>query len=195
MPDPSDSESIRFHFKLVLLGDGGTGKTCILRRFCFNEFGEDTKLTIGLSFNSYSLLAHENGKRFRIGLSIWDFGGQPRFRPLLPQFIQGCSGAFLCFDQTAFHSLESLVHDWRPMLSTNAGSVPSILVGTKQDLLTDANEIDPTIIEQYRVQLGAFRFISTSAKTGYNTILIFNEIVKKILQYHPFQNREIRIEE
>jgi len=74
-PNPSyniedSEEDIRYQFKIVLLGDGGCGKTALTNRFCFNEFDSDTKLTIGLSFNSFSIPAIEDGTKIRIGLSI-----------------------------------------------------------------------------------------------------------------------------
>jgi len=113
-------ENIKYQFKIVLLGDGGTGKTALTNRFCFNEFDLDTKLTIGLSFNSFSIPAKEEGLNIRIGLSIWDFGGQERFLPLLPQFITGANGALIVHDLTRFVTLQNLKRDWNPLLVSNA---------------------------------------------------------------------------
>ncbi|UYP47492.1 hypothetical protein NEF87_003777 [Candidatus Lokiarchaeum ossiferum] len=191
--ETDDPESIRYQFKIVLLGDGGTGKTCLVNRYCFNEF-LDTKLTIGLSFNSYSIPAEENGKSFRIGLSIWDFGGQERFRPLLPQFISGCNGAIYVFDQLAFHSLENLHKEWKSLLHSNAGEVPSILVGTKADLIDESHSlIEKDTLMEYQQNLGVSSFVSTSAKTGKNINEIFKHLVREILKKSPFAKRNIII--
>lgn len=191
--ETDDPDSIRYQFKIVLLGDGGTGKTCLVNRYCFNEF-LDTKLTIGLSFNSYSIPAEENGKGFRIGLSIWDFGGQERFRPLLPQFISGCNGAIYVFDQLAFHSLENLHKEWKPLLQSNAGDIPSILVGTKADLMDGAHSmITEESLVEYQQNLGTKSFVSTSAKTGKNINEIFKDLVREILKKSPFAKRDIII--
>ena len=191
--ETDDPDSIRYQFKIVLLGDGGTGKTCLVNRYCFNEF-LDTKLTIGLSFNSYSIPAEENGKSFRIGLSIWDFGGQERFRPLLPQFISGCNGALYVFDLKAFHSLENLKKDWHPLLNANAKDVPSLLVGTKADIVDETYPvISSDTIQEYQKELGALGHLETSSKTGLNINEIFKEVVREILKVSPYAKRDIII--
>jgi small GTP-binding protein len=186
----NETEPIRYQFKIVLLGDGGAGKTCLTNRFCYNLF-ENTKLTIGLSFNSYSLPAEEAGKRFKIGLSIWDFGGQPRFRPLLPQFINGANAALYVHDLLVFHSLLDLKTDWYPLLHENAGKVPTFLVGTKEDLLDDKNSLDMSVIEEYQQKLEAKKSYITSAKTGLNIEKIFKDLVREILKQPPYSLRDI----
>lgn len=186
------NENIRYQFKIILLGEGGVGKTCITNRFCYSEF-LDTKLTIGLSFNSYSILAEENGEKIRIGLSIWDFGGQERFRPLLPQFISGANGVIWVYDMTAFHSLIRLEEKWLPLLRANSDNIPSILVGAKYDIINENKKIDPTIVEDIRKKLGASSAFETSSKTGYNTSLIFKELVKLLLSKPPYIKRNIKL--
>lgn len=186
-------EDIRYQFKIVLLGDGGTGKTALTNRFCFNEFDSDTKLTIGLSFNSFSILAKEDGVKIRIGLSIWDFGGQERFTPLLPQFITGANGALIVHDLTRFVTLENLKRDWNSLLISNAGDVPRIMVGTKFDLIDPEYRIDPKVLEDYRDLLGAKAYCDTSSKTGFNIDLIFKELVKNILKIPPYDKKNVEI--
>ncbi|MHA1673815.1 MAG: Rab family GTPase [Promethearchaeota archaeon] len=189
--DFADSpESIRFQVKIVLLGDGGVGKTCIANRFCYSEF-VDTKLTIGLSFNSYSIFAEENEERFRIGLSIWDFGGQERFRPLLPQFINGADAALWIYDMNAFHSLLSLEKNWLPLLQENAPDIPTLLVGTKSDIVAEDKRFDPETIQEFVKKLGVAKNIETSSKTGLNTTLIFKQLVGELLKYPPYKDRNI----
>lgn len=190
---PSDDEElIRYQFKIVLLGDGGAGKTCLTNRFCYNLF-ENTKLTIGLSFNSYSMPAEENGQKFQIGLSIWDFGGQERFRPLLPQFISGANGALYVHDLLALHSLINLEKEWYPLLHDNAGDVPTMLVGTKADLLNDFNALDKEIIEEHKQILGVKKSYITSSKTGLNIRKIFKDLVEEILKSPPYSIRNIKL--
>ena len=188
----AESEPIRYQFKIVLLGDGGAGKTCLTNRFCYNLF-ENTKLTIGLSFNSYSMPAEEAGKRFKIGLSIWDFGGQPRFRPLLPQFINGANAALYVHDLLVFRSLLDLEADWYPLLHENAGNVPTFLVGTKEDLLDDHDSLDMSVIDEYQKKLDAKKSFITSSKTGLNIEKIFKDLVREILKQPPYSLRDIQL--
>ncbi len=197
-PNPSyniedSEEDIRYQFKIVLLGDGGCGKTALTNRFCFNEFDSDTKLTIGLSFNSFSIPAIEDGTKIRIGLSIWDFGGQERFTPLLPQFITGANAALIVHDLTRFVTLENLKRDWNPLLISNAGDVPKILVGTKLDLIDPKYQIDPKTRENYLKILGVKAYYDTSAKTGFNVDAIFKDLVKQIMQIPPYDKKNVEI--
>ena len=186
-------EDIRYQFKIVLLGDGGSGKTALTNRFCFNEFDSDTKLTIGLSFNSFSIPAIENGTKIRIGLSIWDFGGQERFTPLLPQFITGANAALIVHDLTRFVTLENLKRHWNSLLVSNAGDVPKIMVGTKSDLVDPEYSLDPKVREEYRINLGVKTYYNTSSKTGLNVDLIFKELVKQILEIPPYDKKNVEV--
>jgi len=186
-------EDIRYQFKIVLLGDGGSGKTALTNRFCFNEFDNDTKLTIGLSFNSFTIPAKEDGVKIRIGLSIWDFGGQERFTPLLPQFITGANAALIVHDLTRFVTLENLERDWNPLLVSNAGDVPKIMVGTKADLISKYSKIDPKVREDYQKILGVKAYYDTSSKTGFNVNVIFKELVKLILEIPPYDKKNVEV--
>ena len=197
-PDSSYSiedseEDIKYQFKIVLLGDGGCGKTALTNRFCFNEFDADTKLTIGLSFNSFSIPAEEDGTKIRIGLSIWDFGGQERFTPLLPQFITGANAAMIVHDLTRFVTLENLKRDWNPLLISNAGDVPRIMVGTKLDLLNPKYQLDPKTRENFQTILGVKASYDTSSKTGFNVDFIFKELVKEILKVPPYDKKNVSV--
>jgi len=190
--DSLSKNPIRYQFKIILLGDGGSGKTCLVNRFCYNLF-KDTKLTIGLSFNSYSLQAQENEKKFRIGLSIWDFGGQRRFKPLLPQFITGANAALFIHDLTSFRTLVNLEKDWLPILKANAGNIPIALLGTKSDLIMNDFEVNRESIELMRQKMGVSASFETSSVTGEHVDAAFKGIVQEILSRKPYDKRNIEI--
>ena len=96
-------------FKVCLLGEGGVGKTCLVKRLCFNTFDMDTKLTIGADFYTYDIpIKIEDNTDDFIRLSIWDFGGQESFKRLFPYYIKGANGLFLCFDLENFDTLPRL---------------------------------------------------------------------------------------
>ena len=183
---------IRYQFKIILLGDGGSGKTCLTNRFCYNQF-RDTKLTIGLSFNSYSIQAQENDRKFRIGLSIWDFGGQRRFKPLLPQFITGATAALLVHDLTSFRTLVNLENEWAPLLKANAGNIPLVLLGTKSDLITNELEVNQESINSIQNKIGAVASYETSSVTGVGVDDAFKRVVREILNKPPYDKRDIEI--
>ena len=60
-----------FLFKLIVIGDSGIGKSCLMHRMCHNEFTEDHEVTVGVEFGS--LLVRMQGVNFK--LQIWDTAG------------------------------------------------------------------------------------------------------------------------
>ncbi len=75
-------------FKLCIFGDGGVGKTTLVKRYLTGVFAGDTTMTIGVDFHIKKL--NIEGKE--VGLQIWDFAGEDRFRFLLPSYVFGTSG-------------------------------------------------------------------------------------------------------
>jgi Ras-related protein Rab-5C len=72
----------QYKFKMVMLGDSGAGKSCIIHRFIFNTFNEFNNATIGAQF-----LIKKVDDTHKI--DIWDTAGQERFRSLIPLYIRG----------------------------------------------------------------------------------------------------------
>ncbi len=175
-------EEIKYQFKIILLGNGGVGKTCLANRFCFNTFSLDTRLTIGLSFNTFSMYAQDKGSRVKIGAAIWDFGGQERFRSLLPQFVSGAHAAVLVYDPTSYKSLKDLYTQWIPILEKNSGEIPRILVQTKNDIVNGEPLISPEIVQEYKEKLGCVAHIKTSSKTGDQVDHVFIRTTELILE-------------
>jgi len=165
-----------YTFKIMMLGDGGVGKTSFTKRFCYNLFNPSERLTIGVDFHTKTL-EFENSK---IKLQLWDVGGEEKFRFLLPEYCRGSSGAFLLYDITDPGTLDNLV-DWVRILRGIAGDVPIILVGSKVDL------------EDYRVvtreeaiykaeQLKFTSFVEISSKLGINIDAAFNVLFKSLFR-------------
>ena len=84
----------KFLFKLIIAGSSGSGKTTLLRRYTTGLFSGGTKMTIGVDF---SVTNCETSKGKTV-LQIWDFGGEERFRIMLPNFCLGASGCIMMFD-------------------------------------------------------------------------------------------------
>ena len=81
-------------FKLVFLGDQGTGKTSIIARFMYNSFETNYKATIGIDFLSKTMYLEDRTVR----LQLWDTAGQERFRSLIPSYIRDSSVAVVVYD-------------------------------------------------------------------------------------------------
>lgn len=174
-----------FNYKVVICGPAGVGKTCLFNRICFNSFNIDTSLTIGINFHSIYLRIYKkerlhNSKEIYVLNSIFDFGGQERFKPLIPKFIEGANGALLVFDLINYSSFRQLDF-WYDNLSNYAidAQIPIILVGSKSDLLgkTNYTEIIPDdIILDYVDKNHLDGFYKTSALENYNVLTVFKEL-------------------
>ncbi len=153
-----------------------------------------TKLTVGIDFYTHDFPIIVNGKETFVRLSIWDFGGQSRFKSLFKYYINGVNGIFLVFDLLKMQSLIDLDWWYDRLIEYNIAERPKILIGTKLDLIQENNKkkkVDELIIEQFLTQHNEKDFIKTSSLDNINIQYIFNEIVKKILDFHEFDYEEI----
>ncbi len=178
-----------------MIGAGGVGKTCIVRRLCYDTFNLNTQLTVGIDFYTHDISCIVNGKESKIRLSIWDFGGQERFKSLFRYYINGTNGIFLVFDLLQMESLINLDWFYEKLVENNVADRPKILIGTKLDLAESENnlvKIDESIINDFLKTHDVKDFIKTSSLDNINIKHIFNEIVKKIFDVHEFDYEEIR---
>lgn len=162
-------------FKVIIFGDAGSGKTTLMKRYMTNKFISDTKMTIGVDFEIKTIFF--NGKTIK--LQIWDFGGEERFRFLLPKYIRGAGGGIFMYDITNYSSLIH-VDDWLSVVEEVGQEFPIILVGGKADL-----EENRQISKQEGIEMAQTRnlnqLIECSSKTGVNVELIFNTITKLMI--------------
>ncbi|TKR64568.1 hypothetical protein L596_025078 [Steinernema carpocapsae] len=123
-------DSFDYLFKVVLIGDMGVGKTCVVQRFKNGTFIERQGTTIGVDFTMKTLIIE--GKRVK--LQIWDTGGQERFRTITQSYYRSANGIILCYDMTCRQSFESLSRWIDDVSKFAAPNVVKILVATKSDL-------------------------------------------------------------
>ncbi|KAL0234086.1 hypothetical protein PCE1_001124 [Barthelona sp. PCE] len=117
-------------FKVVLLGDAGTGKSSLLARYTRNEFSRSSKSTIGVEFATKTVVLNEK----RVKGQIWDTAGQDRFRAVCDAYYQGAYGAILVYDISKRSSFENL-DKWLDEVKRYADANISLLVaGNKCDL-------------------------------------------------------------
>lgn len=165
-------------FKVIVVGEGGVGKTTFINRYATNTFNEDTKITIGASF--YSFAANLNGGDTPVKLQVWDFGGEKRFRFILPSYCKGAHGVLFAFDLTRATTLWNL-SEWFDLVAKNTEKNPIfILIGTKADRV-EANGSEVISDEQIKQFMEVHNFSSnsffrTSSKTGQNVTDVFAEM-------------------
>lgn len=162
-------------YKIVIFGDAGCGKTTLTQRFLTNVFKPDSKMTIGVDFEVKSLEIMEK----KIKLQIWDFGGEERFRFLLPTYIKGANAGIFMYDISNYSSLAH-IDDWLMVVRKTAGDdFPILVVGGKADLE------DREVMSEEGIKVAKSRdvdgFIECSSKTGENVDKIFRAITKIVI--------------
>jgi len=188
----TQGKDILFTLKTVIVGSASAGKTCLFNRFCFNSFNFDTSLTIGLNFHSIDLKIRniddtDNSREFLNVLSIFDFGGQERFKALLPKFLGGANGILLVFDLTSKKSFEQLNFWYDQVVEHAKGlNLPKILVGSKSDLVSSS--VSDTLVPEEEIQnfiqeKKIDMFVKTSALENQNVITVFKELNNLMLKH------------
>ncbi|KAF8411431.1 hypothetical protein HHK36_003980 [Tetracentron sinense] len=177
------SQKIDYVFKVVLIGDSAVGKSQILARFSRNEFSLDSKATIGVEFQTRTLLIHHKS----VKAQIWDTAGQERYRAVTSAYYRGAVGAMLVYDITKRQSFDHIPR-WLEELRSHADkNIVIILIGNKSDL-EDQRDVPIEDAKEFAQKEGLF-FLETSAlestnvETAFLTVLteIFNIVNKKNL--------------
>jgi small GTP-binding protein len=169
-----------FKFKLLIIGDGGVGKTTLTHRYLEGIFDEKYALTIGMEFYIKKLEVDEK----MTSLHIWDFAGEQKFRFLLPGVINGANGTLFMFDITRYKTFGNL-KDWLAVFNeTNRNygqKVETILIGSKLDL-EQARTVSKTDATEFAKEHSFSEYIECSSKTGENVELIFERIARLMLK-------------
>ena len=192
----TQEKEILFTFKTVIVGPPSAGKTCLFNRFCFNSFDFDTSLTIGVNFHSIDLKIRfkdeiKNLKEAYNVLSIFDFGGQERFKALIPKFLGGANGVLLVFDLTSKNSFEQLDFWYDQILEHASGlNPPKLLVGSKSDLISSTaieNLVQEEEILNFIQEKNIDGFFKTSALQNQNVLTVFKELNNLMLKHQNTQ--------
>merc|ERR1711976_211018 len=161
-------------FKLLIIGESGVGKTCLLLRFTDDSFTANHLTTIGIDFKIKIINLEEK----LIKLQIWDTAGQERFRTITKTYYKGAHGIILTYDVTDENSFKN-IRNWVKQIEQNAqNNVCKVLVGNKSDrddrkVTYDAGN---SLATEYNMQ-----FFETSAKTNYNVNETFTYLTREIL--------------
>ena len=119
--------------KVVLVGDSGVGKTCIIQRYVKNDFSEGTESTIASTY-SYKVLDIKKYNQ-RLSLDIWDTAGQELYRALAKNFYLNAAVGILVYDIRRRESFESIKNYWYDQMKESGEENIIIgLAGNKCDL-------------------------------------------------------------
>ncbi|XP_041810200.1 ras-related protein Rab-15-like [Chelmon rostratus] len=165
-------------FRLLLLGDSGVGKTCMLRRFTESEFDPAHISTIGVDFKMKTL--EIDGIKVRV--QIWDTAGQERYQTITKQYYRRAQGIIFVYDITNKPSFQHLAK-WASDVDEYAPDmVQRILVGNKSDeehRRQVTKDQGSKLAETYGME-----FFETSASTSSNINESFTRVAELVLQAH-----------
>ncbi|CAH0773817.1 unnamed protein product [Bemisia tabaci] len=161
-------------FKLLLIGDSGVGKSCLLLRFADDTYTESYISTIGVDFKIRTI--DLDGKTIK--LQIWDTAGQERFRTITSSYYRGAHGIIVVYDCSDAESFNNL-KQWLEEIDRYAcENVNKLLVGNKCDLTTK-KVVDYETAKEYANTLG-IPFLETSAKNATNVEQAFITMASEI---------------
>uniref|UniRef100_A0A914CS56 Uncharacterized protein n=1 Tax=Acrobeloides nanus TaxID=290746 RepID=A0A914CS56_9BILA len=161
-------------FKLLIIGDSGVGKSCLLLRFADDTFMESYISTIGVDFKIRTV--EIQGKVVK--LQIWDTAGQERFRTITSSYYRGAHGIVVVYDITDRESFNN-VRQWLQEVDRYASeNVSKLLVGNKSDM-DNKREVPYNSAKEYADQLG-MTFIEASAKSAKNVEQVFITMATEI---------------
>lgn len=172
------SRSYDMIMKLLLVGDSGVGKSCLLLRFVEDKFKTSFVTTIGIDFKIRTI--ESKGKKIK--LQVWDTAGQERFRTITTAYYRGAMGIVLIYDVTDARSFEN-VENWFQTVTQHSNEDAQIfLVGNKCDD-SEGRQVSTEQGQELAAKLN-IPFLEASAKSNTNVDAIFYELAGIIQDKH-----------
>jgi Ras-related protein Rab-1A len=173
-----------FLFRLLLIGDSGVGKSCVLLRFADDTFSDCYQCTCGVDFKISTL--QTGGKVVK--LQMWDTAGQERFRTIARSYYRNASGILVVYDVTdrqSFQNIPSWVEEIRRYAPKD---VKMLLIGNKceldhQRMVTDIDAKE--MAERFQMEL-----VETSARNAINVGSAFGQIVEQLVSSKQQQQKQ-----
>jgi len=177
--------------KLVVVGDGAVGKTCLLISYTSNSFPQEYVPTV---FDNYSANVIVDNKTVSLGL--WDTAGQEDYDRLRPLSYPQTDVFLICFSIISPTSFNNVRAKWWPEVTHHCPKTKMILVGTKLDLRDDPDTLsrlaekghEPINTEKAHnlcKEIGAVRYMECSALTQKGLKQVFDAAIKAVLVPSP----------
>ena len=168
--------------KIIIVGDSGVGKTCLVNTFFDLPFEQKLNPTIAPAYSCSDITSKDGTV---VGLQIWDTAGQEKYNSVSRLFYREANFAFVCFEAGNEKSLENILK-WAEKVKTEEPKCKLFCVMTKIDLFKNDKIKEFQIIaeEQYISSIDCVYFTKTSSlkKQG------IKELFNKVLDFIPNEN-------
>lgn len=180
----------RMKTKLALMGEGGVGKTSLIRRFVLSEYQDTYLHTIGTRVSKIELtVPYGSDIEVQMDVSIFDIMGQAGFKDLIREtYYHGAQALMSVCDLTRKDSLYAL-NEWIPSALEISGDVPLCIIANKKDLI-DRRDFTDEELHTVAESFGA-PYIFTSARTGEFVDDAFNALAIEIVD-RAFRQENVR---
>ncbi|KAJ0180964.1 hypothetical protein K1T71_003049 [Dendrolimus kikuchii] len=178
--------------KIVILGDGGVGKSCLMSRFISNHFDDHSFHTIGVEFMNKTI--EVNGKQYT--LQVWDTAGQERFKSLRTPFYRGsdiCILAYAVDDRSSFNNIKMWLNEFLHYAGVKNGieRYPFMVVGNKSDVSSKDREVTHDQLRHWCEENKIATYIETSAKNDNNVVEAFSMAVLRWVELEQRAEKEL----
>ncbi|PNF25008.1 Ras-related protein Rab-32 [Cryptotermes secundus] len=176
-------------YKILVIGELGTGKTSIIKRYVHQFFSQHYRATIGVDF-ALKVLNWDANTIVR--LQLWDIAGQERFGNMTRVYYKEAVGAFIVFDVTRAATFDAVVK-WKQDLDAkvqlpDGSAIPCVLLANKCDQPKEGLVNNPSKMDEYCKERGFTAWFETSAKDNINIEDAAKCLVSKILQNNKMIN-------
>ena len=178
-----NDEKKDFVFKITVIGNGGVGKTSLIRKYTKGSFQKEYIKTLGAQFSKYDEKISGNA----VKLFFWDIAGQEQFSFMRPTFYKGSKAAIIVFSHKSGEekSFDDVI-EWHEDIKRYCGEIPIVLFGNKIDLV-DVNDLDDTKATDLVNNRKFLGYYKTSAKTGTGVFEAFQAIILELYEKYKDQ--------
>lgn len=171
-------------YKILIIGELGTGKTSIIKRYVHQFFSTHYRATIGVDF-ALKVLHWDSNTIIR--LQLWDIAGQERFGSMTRVYYKEAVAAFVVFDASRSSTFDAVMK-WKNDLDDkvqlpSGENVPCVLLANKCDLEKEGLVTNPERMTEWAEQNGFVGWHETSAKENTGIEQAANQLITKILSH------------
>jgi len=172
--------------KVMVVGDGGVGKTCMLISYTTNSFPGEYVPTV---FDNYTAPLVVEGQPVEMGL--WDTAGSDEYSDMRVMSYPDTNVFLICFDLTSRESYNNVKTKWRPEIDAFSKDIPVLIVGTKLDMRANApGAISEEEGKKLAQETNAVGYIECSALTQQNLPEVFESAIKAVFYWELKKRRQ-----